>query len=224
MSVCKWLKQEDCKSFTSGFVGSNPTRHTYGNLIEIGKLVHTYCMRTKYTKELLEQLVKESTSVAQVIRKLGLKEAGGTHSHLSRKIRQFEIDTSHFLGCASNCGEGHKGGSDKRTHDEILILRESGNRQKSFRLRRALIEAGTKYECEICGLDGEWNGQELRLEIDHKNNNWLDDRKDNLRFCCPNCHSQQKHKMNQGHIELTSSARYDRTRRQRPCTQNGKAI
>ena len=170
-------------------------------------------MRIKYTKELLEKLVIESTSVTQILKKLGLKEAGGTHHHISNKIKQFEIDTSHFLGCASNCGKNHKGGPDKKSYEEILVLRQSGNRQKAFVLRRALIEAGIKYECKICGLDGKWNEQELRLEIDHQNNNWLDDREENLRFCCPNCHSQQKHKMNQGHIELTSTASYERYRR-----------
>lgn len=170
-------------------------------------------MRKKYTKELLEPLVKESTSIAQVIRKLDLKEAGGTHQHLAKKIKQLAIDTSHFLGQASNCGKSHKGGCDKLSHEKILILRESGNRQKSFKLRRALLESGRDYKCEICGLKDQWNKQEIRLEIDHKNNNWLDDRAENLRFCCPNCHSQQKHKMNQGIHGLTSSAPYDRFRR-----------
>jgi len=52
----------------------------------------------KYTKETLEMAVKDCVSVAGVLRKLGLKEAGGTHSHISRRIQRFGIDTSHFLG------------------------------------------------------------------------------------------------------------------------------
>jgi hypothetical protein len=48
----------------------------------------------KYTRELLQEVVKESYSVAQVLRKLGLRQAGGTHSHLSRRIKAFGIDTS----------------------------------------------------------------------------------------------------------------------------------
>jgi len=32
--------------------------------------------------------------------------------------------------------------------------------------------------------------KELRLQIDHKNGIWKDNREKNLRFLCPNCHSQ----------------------------------
>jgi len=142
----------------------------------------------KYTKELLAELVKGSVSIAQVIRKLNLKEAGGTHSHISRKIKEYDLDTSHFLG--QGYRKGMTGGPTKRTAQEILVERTEGKRQASYRLRRALIEIGREYKCEKCGLKSEWNGKELRLQVNHKDGNWLDDRQENLEFVCPNCHSQ----------------------------------
>lgn len=166
----------------------------------------------KYSKELLAELAKDCLSVAQLIRKLGLKEAGGTHSHIKRKLIEYQIDINHFLGSAANCGEHHKGGK-KKEWEEILVLRPEGRREASVRLRRALIESGRKYECEICGQGDVWNERPLRLEIDHKNNNWLDDRPENIRFLCPCCHSQQSHRMNLGLTDLTSTARYCRTKR-----------
>ena len=170
----------------------------------------------KYTRELLESLIKESTSIAQVIRKLGLREAGGTHSHISRKIKEYEIDSSHFLGQAANCGDSHKGGPDKKEWHEILVLRESGRRQDAHRLRRALIESGQEYKCCDCGNRGEWNGQTLRLQVDHKNGNWLDNRRENLAFRCPNCHSQTSGwSGSKGLTDLTSNARYCRELRRR---------
>jgi hypothetical protein len=91
-------------------------------------------------------------SMAAVLRFLGLRQAGGSHTYLSRRIRALSIDTTHFTG--------------SRT-----------------------IEAGVPYRC-ACGVEGTWQGRELKLQVDHLNRDWLDDRIENLRFICPNCHSQ----------------------------------
>ncbi len=164
--------------------------------------------KTKYTKELLEPLVKESTSIAQVLRKLGLREAGGSHSYISIKIKEYGLDSSHFLGQAANCGENHKGGH-KQEWKEILAERAEGKRQRSFKLRRALIESGVEYKCAKCGNEGEWNGQPLMLQVEHKNQNWLDDRRENLEFLCPNCHSQTPGWCgSKGFAEITTTAKY----------------
>ncbi len=45
-------------------------------------------------------------------------------------------------------------------------------------------------ECEKCGNTGEWQGQKLKLQVDHKNGDGRDHRLENLRFLCPNCHCQ----------------------------------
>ena len=50
----------------------------------------------KYTRELLAEAAANSISIAGVLRYLGIPLAGGTHAHISRKIKQFGIDTSHF--------------------------------------------------------------------------------------------------------------------------------
>jgi hypothetical protein len=57
------------------------------------------------------------------------------------------------------------------------------------KLKTKLISAGVKYECSICHTN-EWLGNKLSLHLDHINGINKDNRPENLRFLCPNCHSQ----------------------------------
>ena len=144
----------------------------------------------KYPKTVLEVTVKESISFAELLRKLGKKWSGGQQQNIKRWIKRYELDTSHFLGQAANCGVKHKGGPEKRHWSKILVYNESIDwREKVFRIRRALIESGVDYKCNLCFCDGTWMGKQIKLQINHINGNWKDNRKENLEFLCPNCHS-----------------------------------
>lgn len=138
----------------------------------------------KYTKEKLEYAVSKTLSVQGVARIiLGKPVSGNQHQHIKKMIKKYAIDTSHFLGYRHNLGKV----SNKRKHpEEIFIV---GQRQKSLQLRRALIESKVEYKCMICGIK-EWQNHKLNLEIDHINGDSSDNRIENLRFLCPNCHSQ----------------------------------
>lgn len=142
-------------------------------------------VRRKYTEELLTELVATSSSVSEVLRRLGLSEAGGTHAHMSRMIKKFGLDTSHFVR--------HQNGAAKvrLRADQILVRLIPGSpRRKPHQLHRALLETGRDYRCALCGCDGTWLGRPLRLEIDHIDGDYHDNEAWNLRFLCPNCHTQ----------------------------------
>lgn len=142
----------------------------------------------KYTREILAEAAANSTSIAGVLRFLGVRWTGGSHAHISRRLKKFEIDTTHFTGSVHNKGMI----SPRRmSAADILIVRPPTDpRAKPHRLRRALIELGVSYCCTECGLGPVWQEKPLVLHVDHINGDFSDSRQNNLRFLCPNCHTQ----------------------------------
>lgn len=139
----------------------------------------------KYTPELLQEAVTASDSVMGVMRYLGIPQAGGTHAHISRKIKEFGIDTRHFIRYKGS------GRHLRKSPDEIMQVLPFGSRRaKPEFLRRALLESGVSPNCALCGNNGLWEGAPLTLHVDHINGDFHDNRRQNLRFLCPNCHAQ----------------------------------
>jgi hypothetical protein len=67
---------------------------------------------------------------------------------------------------------------------------EAGRPTNRSRLKTRLVAAGVKENrCEECGLDS-WQGRPLSLQLHHVNGVADDNRAENLRLLCPNCHSQ----------------------------------
>ena len=147
-------------------------------------------VRRKYSKEVLEEAVKSSYSVSDVLKFLGLK-GNGSHQWISTKIKKFEIDTSHFVyGGELQKMRGKQ--NTKKRPEEILINHQNNIRTKASQLRRALLESGRLYRCEAegCSIEGIWLGKPILLHVDHIDGDWNNCLATNLRFLCPNCHSQ----------------------------------
>jgi hypothetical protein len=139
---------------------------------------------TKYTMDVLEPAVAASQSIAGVLRYLGLAQAGGTQAHIASRIRALGIDTSHFRRSTG-------GARSRLTTQDILERIPYGSmRRKPHHLRWALTSIGRPYQCAKCSNEGLWRGAALRLHVDHVDGDFHNNDPGNLRFLCPNCHSQ----------------------------------
>lgn len=130
-------------------------------------------------KEELEKLVKESNSFAEILRRQGKSNSGSATKILKSKLNEYGISCL-FLD--------NKKIFKPLPLEEVLVENRD---YSSSRLKKRLILAGLKEDkCEVCGCSNEWNGSFLTLQLDHINGNHSDNRIENLRVICPNCHSQ----------------------------------
>ena len=140
-------------------------------------------MRLKYTKELLEPVIRNSINWAQVCRGIGKKPATGSQTHVKKRAVDFGIDFSHFTGNTFNKGRvfGPKNPIEVYLKNELPI--------GSHALKLKLFREGIKQEkCERCGLS-EWQGEKIVLELDHVNENHFDNSLNNLKVLCSLCHA-----------------------------------
>lgn len=133
----------------------------------------------KYTKEELQNIVEHSSSLKEVVDKLGYSTHSGSNSKtVKTRLDKYGIDYSHFQGV----------GKVERNPENIFIENSTASQQT---LRRWYKKGNyTPYKCSICGMEPIWQGKELTLILDHINGQNHDDRLENLRWVCPNCNQQ----------------------------------
>ncbi|MFF3322062.1 HNH endonuclease [Streptomyces sp. NPDC002889] len=138
--------------------------------------------------EELAPAVAASSSLANVLRLLHRADNGASRQLVQRSIEAHGLSVAHFTGQAH-----HRGVSSRfpRSAADVLKHMETGSpRTKTVMLRRALDDLGVPHTCTECGIGDVWQGKRLVLEIGHVNGDRLDNRRENLRYLCPSCHSQ----------------------------------
>jgi len=125
-----------------------------------------------YTDEDIIKYAKEVTSIAGLLIKLNLKNAGGNYANLKKNLQRLKINTDHWTGQCWN--------KDKQ-------LKDWSSYTKVSHLKKHLIN-NRGHKCEDCSLT-EWKNQPIVLEVHHKDGNRTNNNFENLQLLCCNCHA-----------------------------------
>ena len=139
-----------------------------------------------WSEQDLHVAVEEARSIRQVLKKIGLKEAGGNYAQIRKYLIKYSIDTSHFTG--RGWSKGLTGIGTPLVPLREILVRDSFFQSHKLKLR--LYKEKLKFQkCEECGWAERSVDGRLPLELDHINGDSKDNRIENLRILCPNCHS-----------------------------------
>lgn len=143
-------------------------------------------------------VVKENDRIYDVRRKTFCDQ------QCALNYRKDNLIPKYYMAC-SECGEKinpeNKSGlcpsclKKKKDEEKIQKWKETGDTGcgVSTTLRNCIrdyIFQKQDEKCAICGLDGQWNGKELRFILDHIDGDASNNFEYNLRLICPNCDSQ----------------------------------
>jgi hypothetical protein len=132
-------------------------------------------MFSEYNDDELKRVIKICSSISMVIDSLLLNKS--YHSQIKKFISDNSIDTTHFIRRKREKIENKLIKGDKHIHSKAI---------KNYIIVNKIVEN----KCSVCNIEPIWNGKPLTLQLDHINGDHYDNRLENLRLICPNCHTQ----------------------------------
>lgn len=125
-----------------------------------------------YTDDDIIKASSEVKSMAGLLKKLGLKAAGGNYIHMKKQLKRLNLECSHWTGMLWSKGERLKNWDDytKIEHCKKHLIKDRG------------------HTCEGCSLT-EWMKNIIPLEVHHLDGDRTNNTYLNLLLLCPNCHA-----------------------------------
>lgn len=140
----------------------------------------------KFSKKILSideirVLAAKCSSKTEVMRQMGMEPYSGNYTRISDLFKEHNI----ILSPIKQHSNRHQ-----KSYSEDEVYCKKSNYSKHALVQRVFNEKWLEYTCQECGISDFWNNKKLKLQLDHKNGISNDNRKENLRWLCPNCHSQ----------------------------------
>lgn len=144
-----------------------------------------------WTREQLEHFLPSARNWTELARLMD------QHPRAIRQMRKmvevWGLSAEHFESVSETISRLHKEGVKYqgwyKIPEEVLVQDSPCGKNIAKRVFKKLFPERFN-KCENCGQTPIWNGAPLVLQIDHINGNSNDNRVENLRVLCPNCHSQ----------------------------------
>lgn len=141
--------------------------------------------RRKYSEDDFIYAWNSSFSIAEVARKLELNIYGSTYTTIKDTAKELNLSSAHMTGQGHLKGKTH-GWTPKRDNKDVFAV---GKKENNGTLKNRLVkDFGWELCCQECG-NKEWMGQPISIELEHINGDNHDNRIENLKFLCPNCHA-----------------------------------
>jgi hypothetical protein len=142
------------------------------------------------TEEFLS-LLKESKSIACALARMGISTAGSNYRVFLQRMSEEGLSKNDFFEPPIKRQiEALRSSAVQRRRPIEEICTEDSRIQRNVIRARIVREELLPYECAICRMGPVWQGVRLEMHLDHVNGKPRDHRLVNLRFLCPNCHSQ----------------------------------
>lgn len=139
-------------------------------------------------KEELQEIINNSSTNVEVLEHLGYNGHNGNHRTLKQRIKFDNIDMKILEKNRMEWKNNHLNKIKKEIPLNNILVENSKYNRRHLK-RKLLDECLLINKCSVCNIS-EWNGKPISLQIDHINGINNDNRIENLRLLCPNCHSQ----------------------------------
>lgn len=119
------------------------------------------------------------TGFRAACRTLGLPDHANTANRMRLRVASFHGNIAHFV----------RSDTSNYIRNEILFSKREKKHAPSAIIARAVSEGLLPNQCAACKQGPDWHGGKLHFRLQQLNDDKFDNRIENLRILCPNCHS-----------------------------------